>query len=187
MINGPRGQWGPIRERVFADAFMDFTVNRTLLMAGTLLLRNAIVHECFPWCHGRTCGILANGITTQGFYNGSIDPPLMRLSRGRGRQHTKVPDIFEFERNLSRNNDASLTLLRRVKKWTGKQIPQIPALVTRPSVLRSGEFLSLRRVNVQRQGSRVSEFPGTHVRVNNASVTVSTRARERSNQGVEAP
>ena len=53
MINGPRGPMGD-EERVFADAFTDFTVNRALLMAGTLLLRNAIVRECLPWCHGRT-------------------------------------------------------------------------------------------------------------------------------------
>ncbi|KYQ46843.1 hypothetical protein ALC60_14134 [Trachymyrmex zeteki] len=78
------------------------------------------------------CSILANGITTE-FYNGSIDPSLMRLSRGRGRQHTKDPDILKF-----------------------------------------------RRLNTQRQGSRVSEFPGTHVRVNNASATVSDDARARS-------
>ncbi|KYN12903.1 hypothetical protein ALC57_14968 [Trachymyrmex cornetzi] len=102
------------------------------------------------------CGILANGITT-GFYNGSIDPPLMRLSRGRGRQHVWFWSlIFSSWRNLSRNNDTSLTLPRRVKKW--ETVPQIPALVTRPSVLRSSGFLSL-----------------------------SARARERSNQGVEAP
>jgi len=52
MINGPRSPDG--EKRVFADAFTDFTVNRALLTAGMLLLRNAIVHECLLRCHGRT-------------------------------------------------------------------------------------------------------------------------------------
>lgn len=46
----------PRVECVFADAFTDFTVNRALLAAGTLLLRNAIVCECLLRCHGRTAG-----------------------------------------------------------------------------------------------------------------------------------
>lgn len=42
----PEGE--PTGESVFADAFTDFTVNRALLAAGTLLLRNAIVARVPP-------------------------------------------------------------------------------------------------------------------------------------------
>ncbi|TGZ49893.1 hypothetical protein DBV15_05945 [Temnothorax longispinosus] len=38
----------------FELAASNFTVNRTLLTAGTSLLRNAIVRECLLRCHGRT-------------------------------------------------------------------------------------------------------------------------------------